>query len=159
MIYNPFFNSIGAGSGEKVGRGFLLGIIICVIAIIFQGLISGRTGFFESYIVDVKIIGLILVIIIIPFVEELFSGAFLTPTLCEKGGIIFSLIGNILIFMCLHWVIFNASPNLLFVSMCFRGMASSVQLYERSWTSGFFGHMFFNGLQAIPFAAWLSLGV
>lgn len=142
---NPFFSTLSAGNGEKIARGFLLGIIICVIVIIFQGLISGRTGFFfESYIVDVKTIGLILVIITIPFIEEVFCGAFLTPTLAEKGGIIFSLVGNILIFMTLHWVIFNASPNLLFVSMCFRGLSSGVQLYEKSWTAGYFAHLFFN---------------
>jgi len=152
---NPFFATLSAGNNEKIIRGLLIGVFICVIAVIVNGIVI-RTNFLQSFgIVDPVAVNLILVLLPIPFIEELFSGAFLTPTLAEKGGIIFSLVGNILIFMTLHWVIFDASLDLLLVSGCFRGMASFTQLSERSWVPGFAGHMYFNVLQVISFSAIL----
>lgn len=152
---NPFFSTFSAGNREKIARGLLIGVFVCVITLIIQGIIL-RTDFLQSYgIVDPTAVTLLLVILPIPFIEEIFSGGFLTPTLAEKGGIVFSLVGNVLIFMVLHWIIYDASPSLLFVSACFRGIASFTQLAERSWMPGFAGHMYFNVLQAISFTAVL----
>ena len=131
---------------------------IMFITLIINGIIV-RANFLQSYgIVDPSTVSLILVFLPIPFIEELFSGAFLTPTFAEKGGIVFSLAGNILIFMILHWVIYNASPELLLVSACFRGMASFTQLSERSWVPGFAGHVYSNFLMSgIPFKILMGI--
>ena len=156
---NPFFDVLPMGNSERILRGFLLGIIIAVVVVIFNGILVGRSGFMESSIVDTETVGLILLIIAVPFCEELFIGSLLGATFRKKAGFAFSVVASMLIFSIMHWVIFNADASLLFVSMAFRGIATSVSLYEKSWTSGYFAHVIYNILQAIPFAVWLSIGV
>lgn len=155
---NPFFSTLSAGNSEKIAKGILWGIIITFMMLIINGLVV-QVNFLQSYgIVDPSTVNLLLVLLPIPFIEELFSGAFLTPTFAEKGGIVFSLVGNILIFMCLHWIIYNANVELLFVSGFFRGITSIVQLHERSWLCGFSAHSIYNFLQTgILFRIFLGI--
>lgn len=121
------------------------------IGLIFATFLRFYTGQFLSFEqlsilgVNVEVIIMILApVVAIPIAEEAFFGGFLTPTLVEKVGLIFSSVLVAMVWVLWHLGTYNSSFSILVALFAFRILATFVIIGTRSIMPAIVAHIVIN---------------
>lgn len=138
---NVYAESVGFGKTEDAKKALVFGLLTAVSLVFLGG-----TGFI---IVPFSVTGIIWLVVLSAFVEEMFFRSVLAPTgarlfQSDLAGWIVNAVG----FGLFHWAVYGASFGLIVSAMVFGTIMLAGNTYFKSTLFGYSAHLLFNFLVA-----------